>query len=141
MSMHFHFSDRSVASRFAGRLKNHIVDLHEMVRWSREFAPGHTTAAKLARLRHHSVHLHEMMTAGMPLNHFSRMGKMVSLGADSQRAVQLSVPEPRSTRVASTVGVPLMKPALRQTVPPFPRTQSLRRVAQGVAWEQKGGEG
>jgi hypothetical protein len=109
--MRFHFSSRSVASRYAGRLINHLVDLHEMV------------------------------TAGMPLNHFSRMGKMVSLSADSPRAVQRSVPEPRSTCVASTVGASLVKPALGQTVPQSMRAQALRRVAQGEAWEQKGGEG
>lgn len=60
---------------------------------------------------HHLVQLHEMIVAGLSLNHFSYMGKMVDWNFNAQRGVQIFESGKLLKLVSCIVGASLVEPA------------------------------
>lgn len=81
MRVLFHFSCRTILTRFGQALENHLVQLHEMI------------------------------VAGLSLNHFSHMGEMVGWNFGAQRGIQIFESVKLSKRLKFIVGAPLVETA------------------------------
>ena len=86
MSTFFHFSCRTVLIRFDQAFDDHLVQLHEMI------------------------------VAGLYLNHFSQIGKMVNWNSGAQRQHPILESGKQSKRLSCIVGAPLVETASVETV-------------------------
>ena len=110
MRVLFHFSCRTILTRFGQALENHLVQLHEMI------------------------------VAGLSLNHFSHMGEMVGWNFGPQREAPLSESGKLLERFKFIVGAPLVETAGASVVGRSSTVKPQCRSALDVIQIQKIGE-